>query len=278
MFPIRDQNPTSSTAYVTIGLVVLNCLIFLFEAWGPVDQTKFTYKYGFVPAQLVHGSEGLREELREHPPMRQVRDLRGRPLVHVPSRRPVMEPVPIPIQTITAIPAWVNIFTCMFLHGGWMHLIGNMLYLWIFGNNIEDRLGSVLFIVFYLGTGVVGNLAHTVFDPGYMPLVGASGAISGVMGAYILLFPRTRILAIVPIGWYPMTVSLPAWIFLGFYFLIQNVYSTYFTVGQGNVAYWAHIGGFVSGMALIFVFPHRKRPPVAQPAYDPDKDDADLVI
>ncbi|MBN2562934.1 MAG: rhomboid family intramembrane serine protease [Phycisphaerae bacterium] len=275
MFPIRGQNPTSSTAYATIGLIVVNCLVFFLELQGltAVDQ-EVIWKYGYVPAELIHGSEKVGQELRAAQRQMQptiARDGRTGRLVIIPPRR-------LPIEAATAIPAWINIFTCMFLHGGWMHLIGNMLYLWIFGKNIEDRLGPVLFIVFYIGTGVVGNLGHTLLSGGYMPLVGASGAISGVMGAYILLFPRARILAIWPIGWYPATISLPAWVFLGVYFVIQNLYPASFGAGEGNVAYWAHIGGFASGMALIYVFPHRKRPPAAQPAYDPDKDDADFVI
>ncbi len=281
MFPIRDENPTSSTAYVTIGLIVLNCLIFLLMAWGPIDENRFTWKYAYVPGELTDGQAAMAEHFREHPVVRQKHDQQGRPLFYRFTRppQPVLELDNIAMQAAGAVPAWVNIFTCMFLHGGWMHLIGNMLYLWIFGNNIEDRLGPALFFVFYIATGLVGNLAHTFFDAGYVPLVGASGAISGVMGAYILLFPRTRILAVVPIGWYPMTVSLPAWVFLGIYFVLQNLYPASFGAGEGQVAYWAHIGGFVSGMALIFALPRRKAAVVTKPAraYD-SADDADIVI
>jgi len=280
MIPIRDSIPTHSIPYVTIGLIVVNTLIFLVEWKG--DMQTMIWKYGYVPAKLVVGSEEFAEELERHPPTRPVVDRYGRPLGDI-FGRPLVEPDTAAIKAATALPAWVGIFSCMFLHGGWMHLLGNMLYLWIFGNNIEDRLGPILYLVFYIGTGLVGNVAHTIFDQSFSPLVGASGAISGVMGAYILLFPRARILGVVPLGWYPLTVSLPAWAFLGIYFLIQNLYPAYFSAAhfgarQEGVAFLAHIGGFLSGMALIYVFPHRKVRPVEQPAYDPEKDDADVVI
>ena len=299
MFPIRSNNPTHSTAYVTIGLIAVNSLMFLYEVTrSDVEIDRFTWKYGFVPAQLVSDGSDFEREFRRE----KVEEL-GREFVHVDRDRillkrngdpmRVKEAPPevrrrilasrLPVikaeaKAAAAVPAWLNIFTCMFLHGGWMHLIGNMLFLWIFGHNIEDRLGPWLFIVFYLGTGVCGNLAHTFFDASYIPLVGASGAISGVMGGYILSFPSARILAIVPIGWYPATFSLPAWVYLVFYLLAQNLWPAYFGMGAGNVAYWAHIGGFAAGMAMIFVFPHRKQPPRTAPLHHPDDDDADFVI
>ena len=278
MFPIGDDNPTNTRAYVTIGLIVLNCLIFLFEVSRPGDEMQqVTLKYGYVPAELVRDSADFKQTLLRDPPMRQAFDRFGRPVRDF-FGRPVAEPDFAAINAMTAVPAWINIFTCMFLHGGWMHLIGNMLFLWIFGNNIEDRLGPWLFFVFYLGTGVCGNLVHTFADPSFAPLVGASGAISGIMGAYILLFPHARILAIVPIGWYPLTFSLPAWVYLIFYIALQNIWPALFAGGRDNVARWAHIGGFFAGMAMIHVFPHVKRPPRAVPVYNPDEDDADFVL
>ena len=281
MIPIRDSIRTSSTPYVTVGLIIVNVLIFLAE-WKSDMQTMI-WKYGYVPAKMVNSSEEFAEDLEnEHPPMRQATDRYGRPYTDM-FGRPLAQIDTAAIKAATALPAWVGLFTCMFLHGGWMHLLGNMLYLWIFGNNIEDRLGPALFVVFYLATGMMGSILHTIFDASYAPLVGASGAISGVMGAYILLFPRARILAVAPIGWYPLTISLPAWVFLGIYFLIQNLYPAYFSAvgaagGQGGVAYLAHVGGFVSGAALIYILPHRTTRPPPEAAYDPDKDDADVVI
>jgi len=275
MIPIRDSNPTSSTPVVTIGLIVVNIVIFLFQT--TTDAQRMIWKYGYVPAELLDSKAEFARQMREHPPVRPVTDRRGRQLVDF-FGRPIAEADRGAAKLAAALPAWINIFTCMFLHGGWLHLLGNMLYLWIFGNNIEDRLGPALFIVFYLGTGVVGNLAHTFVEPGYSPLVGASGAVSGVMGAYILLFPRARILAVVPIYFYPLTVSLPAWAFLGIYFVLQNLYPATFGAGMGNVAHWAHIGGFVSGAALIYVFPHRRRAARTARPVDPRDDDADLII
>lgn len=276
MIPIRDQNTTSSTPYVTILLIVLNIGIFLYQAWGPAGADRMIWKYGYIPAELVQGSADFAAHLENHPITRPVVDAQGRRLQYLRTGQPVLQVDRVATESAPALPAWINIITCMFLHGGWMHLLGNMLYLWVFGNNIEDRLGPFLFTVFYLGTGVVGNLTHTYFDPGVVPLVGASGAISGVMGAYVLLFPRTRILALVPVGWYPLYVSLPAWVFLGIYFVIQNLYPAAFSAG-GGVAYWAHIGGFVAGAELILVFPRRRPPPQARPASDVDRQ-ADVVI
>lgn len=260
MIPIRDENPTHGTSYVTIALIVLNCLVFLYEVTRPGDgMQQFVWKYGYVPAEFVQGSEAVRKEMQaaNNAAPTVARDPRtGRPVL--------VRPQQLPVDEATLYPAWVNIFTCMFLHGGWMHLLGNMLYLWIFGNNIEDRLGPVLFVVFYIGTGVAGNLAHTWWDPSYVPLVGASGAISGVMGAYIILFPRVRILAVIPWYFYWFTVRLPAWLFLGVYYLIQNLVPA-LRPNQGSVAYWAHLGGFAAGAAMILLFPRRKHPPQTGP-------------
>ena len=279
MFPIRDNNPTSSTAYVTICLIALNAGIFLYEVSRPGEgMRRVTWKYGFVPAELVQSAESFESAFYENPPLRPRRDHLGRPLIDPFGRGFLVEPDVAAIEAATAMPAGLNIFSCMFLHGGWMHLLGNMLFLWIFGNNIEDRLGPALFLVFYLGTGICGNLAHTFFDPGYVPLVGASGAISGVMGAYILLFPKVRILAVVPIGWYPATFSLPAWLYLAFYIGAQNLWPAYFGAGRDSVAYWAHIGGFAAGMALIFVFPHRPASVKMHPSGEAKDDDADFVL
>jgi membrane associated rhomboid family serine protease len=268
MIPIRDDNPTHHAPHFTIGLIVVNVVVFLFQAtMSEQAGGRFVWKYGFIPAKLTHGANEFAEKLPEHAPVVSGVDRWGR----VRSFRQE-----IPIQAATSTPAWVSMFTCMFLHGGWMHLIGNMLYLWIFGNNIEDKLGPALFGVFYIGTGVIANLAHTFFEMSWIPLVGASGAISGVMGGYVLLFPRSRILALVPIGYYMTTIKLPAWIFLLVYFVLQNLLPATFG-GGGPVAYWAHIGGFVGGVALIYLFPHRRVPAAAR-ARPIDDDDADFVL
>ncbi len=297
MLPIRGNVPTHSTPYLVYGLIAANCLLFAFKIWGPVEPERFTLEYGFLPAELTSDSERFEADFRKARIRRigqqPITDRYGRQLVNKRTHKPALvkddpwllakelrkhgNAINSHAEAAAAKPAWMNILTCMFLHGGWMHLLGNMFFLFVFGANVEDRLGPWLFAVFYLGTGVCGNLAHTFADPGFTPLVGASGAIAGVMGAYVLLFPRTRILAIVPIGWYPATFNLPAWVYLVFYVVLQNLWPA-LRGGEGNVSYWAHIGGFAAGMAMIFIFPHRKRQPPPPEAYDPDADDADFVL
>ncbi len=271
MIPIRDDNPTHSTPVLTVGLIAANVLIFLFQAtMSHEDGEAFVWKYGYIPAKLVNGPERFREEAQDHQLATPLVDHRGR--VRVLQQQ-------VPVEAATAVPASLTLVTCMFLHGGWMHLLGNMLYLWIFGNNIEDRLGRVLFLTFYLGTGVVGNLAHTYFQGSWVPLVGASGAISGVMGGYILLYPRANVLAIVPLGWYWFTMKLPAWVFLGVYIVLQNLFPALGgRQAEDPVAYWAHVGGFAAGAAIIFLLPHRPVPAYAPPARPIDDDDADIVL
>jgi membrane associated rhomboid family serine protease len=149
-----------------------------------------------------------------------------------------------------------NVLTSMFLHGSWLHLLGNMWFLWIFGNNIEDSMGHLRFVVFYLLCGLAAAMAQVMANPSStIPMVGASGAISGVMGAYLLLYPRVRVFAIVPIGFFITSMALPAWVMLGYWFLIQIV-SGFVSIGQqeGGVAFWAHAGGFVAGIVLIKLF------------------------
>ncbi|HUF48191.1 MAG TPA: rhomboid family intramembrane serine protease [Vicinamibacterales bacterium] len=151
-----------------------------------------------------------------------------------------------------------NVFTSMFLHGSWMHLIGNMWFLWLFGNNIEDSMSRVSFVVFYLASGVAAAALQVVTDPAsVVPMVGASGAISGVMGAYLVLFPRVRVFTIVPLGFYITTMALPAWAMLIYWMVIQLLggFSSIVAGGQGGgVAFWAHVGGFLAGVVLVKVF------------------------
>jgi membrane associated rhomboid family serine protease len=255
MIPLRDINPTHSTPVVTIGLIALNVLIFLGQSMQPDGGRAMIWKFGYLPAGLFSDREDVRAALikmEAATPPRMVVDQYGRV-------RPVREP--LEIEAAVALPAGVKIFTCMFLHAGWMHLLGNMLYLWIFGNNIEDRLGHGVFTFFYLISGLAGSLAHTFVDSdGLIPLVGASGAISGVLGAYILLFPHARVVTLIPIGFYLTTIMVPAWVFLGFYAMLQvlNGLPALTRMPTGGVAYWAHIGGFAVGLALIFILPRRR--------------------
>ena len=156
------------------------------------------------------------------------------------------------------MPPTLTVFTSMFMHGGWMHLIGNMLYLWIFGNNIEDSMGHVRFVIFYLLCGVAAVFAQALPNTdSTIPMIGASGAISGVLGAYLLLFPRAHVLVLIPLGFYAHTTRLPAMVVLGFWFLLQLLNSALADPGQGGVAFGAHIGGFIAGMVLLPLFKHR---------------------
>ncbi|HEY3380148.1 MAG TPA: rhomboid family intramembrane serine protease [Vicinamibacterales bacterium] len=162
--------------------------------------------------------------------------------------------------------SWVTLMTSMFLHGGWLHVLGNMWYLWIFGDNVEDRLGHGRYLVFYLLCGAVAGFAQTLFSPdSYVPTIGASGAIAGVMGAYFVLYPQSRVLTLIPLFIFVEIVEIPALFFLGFWFLMQlfgGVGSIAHTTGtQGGIAFWAHIAGFVAGLGGVFVLrrPERQR-------------------
>jgi membrane associated rhomboid family serine protease len=155
------------------------------------------------------------------------------------------------------------LFSSMFLHGGWFHIIGNMLYLWIFGDNVEDRLGHGRFVLFYILCGLAAALTQIYLNPtSKVPMVGASGAVAGILGAYLLLFPHSRILALIPLGFFIQFAEIPALVFLVFWFLMQflsGAVSLTAASSGGGVAWWAHIGGFAGGMALVYVFPKRTR-------------------
>jgi membrane associated rhomboid family serine protease len=222
MIPLHDDNPTERTPVVTIVFIAICVLVFLYQASLPVEPGEtFVFQYGAIPA-LVFGQG----ELPSH---------------------------------IVAIPAFATLFTSMFLHGGWMHLIGNMLYLWVFGNNIEDVMGHAKYVVFYLACGLLAALSHAFTDPSStVPMVGASGAISGVLGAYVLLFPRAHVLVLMPgLG----ATRIAAGIVLGMWFVMQ-LFSGGMSLGNkgGGVAFFAHIGGFIVGMALIGFFKRQDVP------------------
>jgi len=155
---------------------------------------------------------------------------------------------------VTDTPHYATVFTSMFMHGGWFHLIGNMWFLWVFGNNIEDSMGHARFVVFYLLCGVAAAAAQILADPrAGVPMVGASGAISGVLGAYVLLYPRVRVHTLIFLGFFVTTITLRAYLMLGYWFVLQLLIGT-FARGQGGVAVWAHVGGFLAGLALIKLF------------------------
>lgn len=222
MIPLHDDNPTERFPFVTLIMIAVCVAAFLYQESLPQDSIgPFVFHYGAIPAVLFSYAS-------------------------------------LPEEAVTAIPSSLTLVTSMFLHGGWMHLLGNMLYLWIFGNNIEDAMGHVKYIIFYILCGILAALAHAMTDPSsQIPMVGASGAISGVLGAYLLLFPRSQVLVLLPgLG---MT-RVAAGIVLGMWFVTQLLSGGMSIGGKGGgVAFFAHIGGFVAGMALIGLF---KRPGV----------------
>jgi membrane associated rhomboid family serine protease len=225
MLPIRDNVPSRSYPVMTVLLVVANSVVFLIEvAMGPRALAGFVAQNGLVPQSVTAFLAG-----------------RGAS----PER------------------AFLPFLTAIFLHGGWLHLIGNMWFLWIFGDNVEDRLGHVRFLVFYLICGVVGNLAHYALNTASgVPAVGASGAIAGVLGAYAVSYPGARILVLLPLFFIWQFIELPALLVLGFWFLLQFLNGAASLVASGDtggVAWWAHIGGFLGGMGIFFLFRPRPR-------------------
>ncbi|MBZ8179122.1 rhomboid family intramembrane serine protease [Oscillatoria salina] len=221
MVPLRDDNPTRITPYITYALIAINIVVFIFELQlTPPALEQFFHLYAVVPRELTASLEGINV---------------GQP-----------------------VPEWLTLFTSQFLHGGFLHVAGNMLFLWIFGNNIEDQLGHIKFIIFYLACGALAALAQWFFSAGSeIPSLGASGAIAGVMGAYVLRFPKAQILTLVPLGFFLTTFRIPAVFFLGFWFVQQAFYgiaslNAPANIGMegGGVAYWAHAGGFVFGAIL----------------------------
>ncbi len=184
-------------------------------------------------------------------------------VVPVYTRAVLDDPGVLLVDPVAQVRRWLLPFlTCLFLHGGWLHLIGNMWFLWVFGDNVEDRLGRVRFLLFYLACGVAASALHVFFNlDSNIPTIGASGAIAGVLGAYVLLYPRAKVLTLIPIFILITTAWIPAYVFLGLWFLFQwwGAQSSLFG-GAGGVAYWAHVGGFLAGMALLLVFAPRRPP------------------
>ncbi len=250
MFPLKDNIPTRRFPVLTVGLIVVNVLMFFFfqEAslslsGASVDQQR-VLEYGAIPFEISHpGSEC---------------EVSGGNVACQGMSR-FNEPAP------TQPPVWLTLLTSMFMHGGLLHLLGNMLFLWIFGNNIEDSMGRFRFIAFYLAGGVVALLAQTLLEPdSTAPTIGASGAVAAVLGGYALLYPRARVKTLVIIIFFITLIELPALLVLGLWFLIQVLYGTAELAqpvgGAGGIAYFAHIGGFIFGLLLIKLIanrPHR---------------------
>ncbi len=218
MIPLKDDNPTSGRPTVTYFIIGLCVLVFLMQLGSQSYKTgQLFFSYGLIPSVLMGHDQ-------------------------------------LPID-LYVIPAYVTIFTSMFMHGGFMHLIGNMLYMWIFADNIEDNLGPRNFIIFYFFSGIGAAMAQVLMDThSQVPMIGASGAIGGVLGAYLINHPNARVYVLIPIGFFLIRQKIRALYVLGFWFVLQFINSSMMSSQDGGVAHAAHIGGFVSGMILILFF------------------------
>ncbi|MCL4456121.1 MAG: rhomboid family intramembrane serine protease [Nitrospirae bacterium] len=220
MIPFKDDNPTQTFPFVTISLIVINCIVFIWELSSPAGIQKIAYFYGAIPHSLIS------------------------------------------FESVQPVPVAASIFTSIFLHGGFFHLAGNMLYLWIFGNNIEDSVGHFKFFIFYLLSGIIAAYSHALTDAhSTIPMIGASGAVSGILGAYILLFPHARVSTLLFFGFFWQIVRIPAVFVIGFWIVIQviNGLLSKGMLNQGGVAWFAHIGGFLAGLITIKLWLPRKR-------------------
>lgn len=216
MLPLKDLNPTRRVPIITYGLIAVNVIVFIWEQTLSATELQEAFlRFSVVPASVIQD--------------------------------------PLALDTL------LDFIRSMFFHGGWAHLLGNMLYLWLFGDNLEDRMGVVLFLFLYILGGVVASMAQIFIDPNSpVPLIGASGAIAGVLGGYLILFPGVRVRGIVPLGLVTRLAEWPAWIVLGLWFVIQ-LFNGAISLGvetgaTGGVAFFAHIGGFLTGLILTWVF------------------------
>ena len=230
MIPYHDENATQRTAYVTLAVVLINILVWILIQGAGADEplAASVCNLGLIPGELTMSV----------PPGAEF-PMGGRWVC-----------VTDPGRQVT------NLITSMFLHGSWMHLLGNMWFLWLFGNNVEDSMTRPRFLVFYLLSGLGAAGFQVLLQPdSIVPMVGASGAISGVMGAYLVLYPRVRVFTLVPLGFFMTSIALPAWVMLIYWMLLQ-VLGGFTRIGsqEGGVAFWAHIGGFLAGVILIKVF------------------------
>jgi membrane associated rhomboid family serine protease len=219
MLPLWDDLPTKKFPLITVAIIVLNTIVYLYEASLGEKFTQFIYAMGLIPFEITHHTDLL------------------------PTGPSII---------------YLTIFTSMFMHGSIIHLLGNMLFLWIFGNNVEEYLGRVNFIIFYLVCGLSAAFTQIFFNPNStMPMVGASGAIAGVLGAYLLLYPRARVTTVIIFGFFIRLIKIPAVVVLSFWIIYQFLYgisSLAVKTGEGGVAWFAHIGGFIGGIILIKLF------------------------
>ncbi|HHV78997.1 MAG TPA: rhomboid family intramembrane serine protease [Firmicutes bacterium] len=225
MIPLRDSIRSRRFPVINVGLIIINVLVFFFElALTHRELNVFTRQFGLIP---------------------------------------VLYRDPFLVLLKYGIEGFYPFLTSMFLHNGWLHVAGNMLFLWVFGDNVEDRLGHLKYLFFYLLVGVISGVVHVVFNiSSPVPTIGASGAVAGVLGAYFVMFPRARVLALVPLGFFLTVAEVPAVVFLVLWFLLQlfsGVASIGLPANVGGVAWWAHVGGFAAGMLLVKVLYKRRR-------------------
>lgn len=238
MIPLRDNIPSRTTPWINYGIIGLCSFVFFIQLQD--QQSGLVERYGMIPVRVAHPDRPV--ELIEPT------------LVRTPFG-PAIQEVKRTVADSGVAP-WQTLLTCVFLHGSWMHIIGNMWMLWIFGDNVEDRMGHWWYLMFYLFCGVAASAAHMLVDTSSaIPTIGASGAIAGVMGAYMVLYPRAQVLSLFPIFFFIQIVVLPAPVFLGLWFLLQFFQGTFavISVQSGGVAWWAHIGGFVTGFAAAWL-------------------------
>ena len=289
MLPLKDNNPTSRFPVVTVALIAICVAVFFWQlnfptnsrldqaGFGPVDQSSL--EYGAIPYRITHPStgdcaigavaevQGQFEAGVVCPGTKDYAEARARS-----AENPGSDLGPF---TIDQKAWWVTLFTSMFMHGGWLHIVGNMLFLWVFGNNIEERLGRLKFALFYVLAGLIAVYTQSVIDTGSTaPTIGASGAIAGVLGAYALLYPRARVLTLIFIIFFVTLVEIPALILLALWFILQFIPAlgqvAVQSGGDQGVAYFAHVGGFLFGLAvagLILLRTGRREPQPRLPVY-----------
>jgi membrane associated rhomboid family serine protease len=223
MIPFRDNIPSRTYPIITISIIVINTLAFLYELSLGSSVEFLIEQYGVIPLKTMDGTS----------------------------------------HGVSALAIIVPYFTSIFLHGGWAHLIGNMWYLWIFGDNVEDRLGHMSYLLFYILCGLGAGIVHTIANVSSpIPSIGASGAIAGVLGAYFMSYPHARVLTLIPLFIFFQVIEIPALIVLGFWFILQFLSgAASFGAAGGGVAWWAHVGGVLVGILLLAVFPKKRLQP-----------------
>lgn len=258
MFPLWDNIPSERTPFVNYSIVIACAFVFFVELQAQQGATRLITEFGLIPLRVTHPNE--KEIIVEHETKwggveREVVDIGS------------------------AVPPLLTLFTSLFLHGGWMHVIGNLWFLLIFGDNVEDRFGHIGYVLMYLVCGLAAGILHIVSDANsLLPTIGASGAIAGVMGAYLFLYPKAVVMTLVPLGIFTRLMPIPAPIFLGIWFLIQIISGVFTEQGGGGVAWWAHIGGFAAGLAMTAgmrrigaLNPPPRPDPVANYGQSPDR-------